>query len=405
MTKEKWLDAISDLDADILDRYFTTKAALAEKKKSKNKKWMKWGAIAACLIIVSVLSLILIQALFKDGNTPIGPSNNSVISPLDQYHYDLVNIPYAILQIETVTDETVRLTQTTNPTLEDYTKMEYRIPEELGTIIEEYITATESVYNPSIDTLFCKSSQFSLLNINQKSDGYYGYPNLLQCLNHFYNDILIGQFGLTVVEGCDFLSSPKEIERIHLGDTRHIAMVSLMLSGGSPSVCRALADHHGIDISSNYYTNIESFLKATSREGYRPSRRNSSSDKNGTAENALCIIDRTMKINGGYCQSKLAQSGNFCDCACAVSTEGGFGDCCVCHHFIPVGTSLPEYTEASSKEMKATCVLLKQSIESIRQGNGSADTLSEVLDRLHAQALKYCHLSALTRLIKETEES
>lgn len=283
--------------------------------------------------------------------------------------------------------------------------MEYRIPEELGVIIEQYITATEPVYQPSIDTLFCKSSQFSLLDIKKNNDGYYGYPNLLQCLTHFYNDVLIGQFGLTVVEGCDSLSSPEEIERIHLGDTRHIAMVSLMLSGGSPSVCRALADHDGIDISSNYYTNVESFLKATSREGYRPNKRTSPSDKNGTANKALRTIDRTMKINGGYCQSKLAQSGNFCDCACAVSTEGGFGDCYVCYHFIPVGTSLPEYTETSSKEMRATCVLLKQSIESIRQGNGSTETLSEVLDQLHAQALKYWHLSALTRLIKETEES
>ena len=288
---------------------------------------------------------------------------------------------------------------------EDYKKMEYRIPEELGVIIEQYITATEPVYQPSIDTLFCKSSQFSLLDIKKNNDGYYGYPNLLQCLTHFYNDVLIGQFGLTVVEGCDSLSSPEEIERIHLGDTRHIAMVSLMLSGGSPSVCRALADHDGIDISSNYYTNVESFLKATSREGYRPNKRTSPSDKNGTANKALRTIDRTMKINGGYCQSKLAQSGNFCDCACAVSTEGGFGDCYVCYHFIPVGTSLPEYTETSSKEMRATCVLLKQSIESIRQGNGSTETLSEVLDQLHAQALKYWHLSALTRLIKETEES
>lgn len=127
MTQEKWLDAVTDLDPDILERYFTVKPTLTKKRQTANRRWATWGALAACLIIVSVLSLILIQALFKDGNTPIGPSNNSVISPLDQYHYDLVNIPYAILQIETVTDETVRLTQTTNPTLEDYTKMECRL--------------------------------------------------------------------------------------------------------------------------------------------------------------------------------------------------------------------------------------------------------------------------------------
>ena len=274
----------------------------------------------------------------------------------------------------------------------DYQKMEYQITEELGTTIEHYIAATESIYQPGIDTLFCKASQFALLNIKNNNDGYYGYANLRQCLNHFYNDVLIGIFGLSVVSDCDSLLSPDEIEYVHLGDTRHIAMISLMLSGGSPSVCRALADHADIDISSNYYTNIETFLNAISREGYRP---------HVGKEKTLGVIDRTMKINGGYCQSKLAQGGDYRDCACAVTTEGGFGDCHVCRHFVPIGTSLPEYTTAASNEMKAICVLLKQSIESIRQGNGSADTLSEVLDRLHAQALRHYHLSKLTRVIKE----
>ena len=146
-------------------------------------------------------------------------------------------------------------------------------------------------------------------------------------------------------------------------------------------------------------------MNVVSREGYRPDKRGDSSGKNATTKKELRTIDRTMKIKGGYCQSKLAQNGNFCDCACAVTAEGGFGDCRVCEHFIPVGTSLAEYTEYASREMRATCVLLKQSIESIRKGNGSADSLSEVLDRLHAQALKYCHLSALSKLIKETEET
>ena len=287
---------------------------------------------------------------------------------------------------------------------QDYKKMEYRITEELGMEIEQYITVTNPIYRSSIDTLFCKTSQFSLLNITQESNSYYGYPNLRQCLDHFYSDVLIGQFGLTVVEDCDLLTSPDEIEYVNLGDTRHIAMVSLMISGGSPSVCRALGDQDSIDISSNYYTNIEPFLTAVSREGYRISKRESYGG-NETKKKSLTAVDRTLKIKGGYCQSKLAQKGNFCDCACAVTTEGGFGDCRVCEHFIPVGTSLAEYTASASQEMRATCVLLKQSIESIRQGNGSSDTLSEVLDRLHAQALKYCHLSALTKLIKEVEES
>ena len=38
MTQQQWLDAVTDLDPDILERYFTKKAALTEKKKTQNKK-------------------------------------------------------------------------------------------------------------------------------------------------------------------------------------------------------------------------------------------------------------------------------------------------------------------------------------------------------------------------------
>ena len=43
MTQEKLIDAITALDSDILERYFTMKAELAEKKKPKKRHWVKWA--------------------------------------------------------------------------------------------------------------------------------------------------------------------------------------------------------------------------------------------------------------------------------------------------------------------------------------------------------------------------
>lgn len=286
---------------------------------------------------------------------------------------------------------------------QDYRKAEYPVPEELGTIIEQYILKTQAVYESSIDTLFCKATQFSSLGIKINQNGYYSYSNLRQCLNHFYDDVLVGQFGLTISDTYDPQSSQHTIGHVNLGDTRHIAMVSLMVSGGSPSACCALADHEGIDISSNYYTNIESFLDVVSRERYRIYKaENEQSSDNPTTEKLLSI-DKSLPINGGYCQSNLAKHGDFSHCACAVTTEGGFGDCYVCLHFVPLGTTLPAYESSVSKEMHATYILLKQAVETIRQVNGCSESLSDYLDRFQARALQYMRMSTLAKLIKETE--
>ena len=52
MTQEKLIDAITDLDIDILNRYFDMKADLAAKKKPKKRAWVKWASLAACLCLV-----------------------------------------------------------------------------------------------------------------------------------------------------------------------------------------------------------------------------------------------------------------------------------------------------------------------------------------------------------------
>ena len=54
MTQEKLIDAITDLDSDILNRYFDMKADLAAKKKPKKLAWMKWASLAACFCFVFV---------------------------------------------------------------------------------------------------------------------------------------------------------------------------------------------------------------------------------------------------------------------------------------------------------------------------------------------------------------
>ena len=65
MTQEKLIDAITALDSDILERYFTMKAELAEKKKPKKRTWVKWVSMAACFALI-MSAIIVVPTLRKD---------------------------------------------------------------------------------------------------------------------------------------------------------------------------------------------------------------------------------------------------------------------------------------------------------------------------------------------------
>ena len=81
MTQEKLIDAITDLDSDILNRYFDMKADLAAKKKPRLRTWVKWATLAACLclIITAVLVIydpapdVIILPNFESMKLPEGP--------------------------------------------------------------------------------------------------------------------------------------------------------------------------------------------------------------------------------------------------------------------------------------------------------------------------------------------
>ncbi len=57
MTPEKLTKAITELDTDILDRYFTMKQTLTAKKKAKVPTWTKWASLAAACLILLILAI------------------------------------------------------------------------------------------------------------------------------------------------------------------------------------------------------------------------------------------------------------------------------------------------------------------------------------------------------------
>ena len=70
MTQEKFTDAITELDSDILERYVKMKNSLAEKKRPKHRAWLKWTSLAACFAILLIVGVTMLPSLLGDDVTP-----------------------------------------------------------------------------------------------------------------------------------------------------------------------------------------------------------------------------------------------------------------------------------------------------------------------------------------------
>lgn len=174
-------------------------------------------------------------------------------------------------------------------------------------------------------------------------------------------------------------------------------MISLAISGGSPSICKILAGHDSIDISSHYYSNLTTFLDMLSWERFRETKTDM------TKAYGLACSHR-YPVNNGYCQSEQVWQGDYIPCESAVNADGVPGSCEACRWHLPSKHTMASRRKKTADALQETCILLRQALDQIRQGLGCEDTISSILDRLAAQSRQYIHQSAIERLVAEREE-
>ena len=84
MTQEKLIDAITDLDSDILNRYFDMKADLAAKKKPKKRAWLKWASMAAACFTLVICAMPIMNLIF--GGSHEGAPVSNTYTSIEEVH-------------------------------------------------------------------------------------------------------------------------------------------------------------------------------------------------------------------------------------------------------------------------------------------------------------------------------
>lgn len=258
----------------------------------------------------------------------------------------------------------------------DYETVRYVIPDKMAGEIKWYLDTTDAMTPTALSTLFVREPHYARFNREPTEYlGYYTYANLSTCLRYFQEEVMSA--------GKDF--------QINLGDTRHLAMISLVLSGGSPLICKELAGHGDINISSHYYSNISGFIKCATYEMHLKSRAGAAE----LAERGVPVMiqpSRRIPVQDGFCDSEAYVNGDIGDCIKSIGLDGELGHCRRCPFFIDGYSGvrfLYAYPQERKEQVDRDSQYLLQTVEAVRRGIGLQEDIQTALLRLQQSGAWY----------------
>lgn len=261
----------------------------------------------------------------------------------------------------------------------DFVKMAYPVDMQMASEIRWYLEKTADMRPSPTGALIRREACIHYKRWDKRAsvETAYGYANLNGALKIFYQEVLGGR---------------DDISMIHLGDTRHIAMMNLIISGGSPVVCMELAGHGDIDVSSNYYANMASLVECATYEMHRRNSKGSMAAVQGNPAYSLDPVKALTRIEGGWCGSAARKEMKVDDCILSVSPLGEIGDCRSCRFFRPdvQGIHLDFYDPVRGKDkVNADSWFLMKMVEAVRQGIGLKEDIKTALIRLQHSCSHY----------------
>ncbi|KXT69575.1 hypothetical protein [Streptococcus cristatus] len=275
---------------------------------------------------------------------------------------------------------------------EDYYLTTYEIPEKLALTIQHYLDLTKDLASTKLDTLFVTDTHYKRwerrTGINNR---FLTYTNLNTILKYFFNEVISEQYGHHV----HYLNPPSrlkdnEINFIHIGDTRHIAMINLIAEGSSPVTAMLLAGHDNVTTSSHYFSNLSQFIECRSYQVYRKLTSSQTTYEISKAQRKYTVGKAYVQLdNKGRCYSPLYAIGDFSDCLKVISNHAELGACTSCPFYRKVGKDYFTMDKTFKKSVDQEALLVDQAIKRVRQGKGHIEDIGEALLKLSAVSHSY----------------
>lgn len=286
---------------------------------------------------------------------------------------------------------------------EDYYLTTYEIPTNLAQSIQHYLNLTQDLESTKLNTLFVTDAHYQRWNrktgINNR---FLTYQNINTILKYFFNEIIEEKYGYQVhyIDPISRLED-KEINFIHIGDTRHIAMINLIAEGASPVTAMLLAGHDNVATSSHYFSNLSQFIECRSYQVYRKLTSSQTSYEISKSQPRYTVGKAFVQLeNKGRCYSPRFASGDFSDCLKVISNHAELGACTSCPLYRKAGKEYFSMDKTYKKSVDQEALIVDEAIKRVRQGKGNLEDIGEALLKLSSVSHSYQEYLAAKQIFK-----
>lgn len=271
---------------------------------------------------------------------------------------------------------------------DDYTITTYKIPNKLADKIQKYISFTNEFEHTELETLFVTDMHFKHWGQKKHSNSrYFTYVNLNTLMRYFYKDIICGTYKFNIVY--DKIPGKNEINYIHLGDTRHIALINIIAEGNSVVTAMMLAGHNDVNTSAHYYSNISNLIECKTYRQYRHILEGKVTYQVSKYKPTFNISEYKRLDDGGKCFSNEFRNGNISDCMNSSGPSGEIGYCPNCKYY---RKKYQSFYSADKKYLKSINEKSKEVTEMVklyRKGKGDIEDIGTALLKLKSSANTY----------------
>lgn len=253
----------------------------------------------------------------------------------------------------------------------DYKEFTYEIPDtKVVENIEKYIELTKE---QNRRFLF----EYSELMLNEMVS----LQAFNQMISKFMNERIIGN---SKYDFAKYATGINEFEVVTAGDSRPIAMSSLLFQKSGEDICRQLADHININTSSGYYTNISetimnsSIMQLQKRLNYK---------QLVAEENYNAGLKKVVNIDESICVSNRREmdAEDLTDCIKQEHLE----DCMGCKFYRPSKQELDAFMNTQKKKSDESSKRVIEFMNNTMSLKNRNTTIEEVFLEVQTDATRY----------------
>ncbi len=134
---------------------------------------------------------------------------------------------------------------------------EFLITREMYDFVKKYVDYANTIDNN--EYLVSREVYINGLKLEINNERKVNSVDFARLLKRFFYEVVDGIYGLEVVPK-NKKENDHQIECVNLGDTRHLAIINLMMQGVNPLDIMKLAGHHSVETQMGYYSHVEKFM-------------------------------------------------------------------------------------------------------------------------------------------------